>query len=129
MAAKVTRALVSADNHSHGIPANQGADTTLHEQIARHTRFLGHRNGVAERRGNGVWQFGAITTGTLRQAFQNVFGTVDAFVLDQRFQRIKPFTGFNGIIILVHQTLPLDSKGASWATISSLSRCKLEMLR
>jgi len=129
VATEVTRALVGAHHHGHGVPSNQRANAALHEQIARHARFLGHRDAVTEWRGYGIRQFGAIAAGSLGKPFKNVFGTVYAFVLDQRFQRIQPFTGFNGIIILVHQTLPLASKGATPATISDQRRCEVDKLR
>ncbi len=113
MAAKISGTLVGAHNHGHGIPADQGANTALHEEVAGHRRLLGHRNTVPEWRGNGIWQFGSVTARPFREPLKNVFGPVYAFVLDQRFQRVQPFTGFNGIIVLVHQTLPLASKSAA----------------
>src|SRR5690554_5002684 len=82
VATQITRALVGPHRHGHGIPANQGADTALHEQITRHSGFLGNRNTVTERRSNRVRQLGAVPAGTLRQALQYVFGTLNAFVID-----------------------------------------------
>jgi hypothetical protein len=73
MAAKISGTLVGAHNHGHGIPADQGANTALHEEVAGHRRLLGHRNTVPEWRGNGIWQFGSVTARPFREPLKNVF--------------------------------------------------------
>ena len=65
VATELAGALIGPYHHGHGIPADQRADTPLHEQIPRHAGFITHGNGVAERRGDGVWQLGAFPAGPL----------------------------------------------------------------
>jgi hypothetical protein len=110
---QLSRALIRTHDHRHGIPADQRADPPLHEQITRHSRLLGHRNGVTEWCGDGIGQLGAIAAGSFGEPFQNVLGAINALLFDQRLQRIQPFTGLYGIIVLVHQTLPLALKSAA----------------
>jgi hypothetical protein len=48
--------VVGPHYHGHGIPAHQGPDSTLHEQVAGHHLLVGGGNRVAERGGNRRWQ-------------------------------------------------------------------------
>ena len=59
MPAQFPRALVGPHHHSQGIPADQGADAPLHEQVAGHQGFPHRRDGVAIGRVDGVGQAGA----------------------------------------------------------------------
>ena len=106
MPAQITRALIGPQYHGHGVPADQRTNTALHEQVARHPGFLGHRNGIAEGRRDGIRQLSAVAAGSFGEPFENVLGAINALLFDQRLQRIQPFTGLYGIIVLVHQTSP-----------------------
>ena len=53
VAAQAFVVFVGAHHHGQRIPAHQRANAALHEQIAGHHLFLGRRDGVAERRGDG----------------------------------------------------------------------------
>ncbi|MNG04545.1 hypothetical protein D3C84_876810 [compost metagenome] len=91
---------VGAHDHRQGIPAHHGADAALHEQVAGHPRFMGHRDAVAIRRGNGVRQLGAAAGGQLTHAGQQVMRAVFAFFVEYGLQGIQPFLGFDGIEVL-----------------------------
>ena len=80
MPAQITRALIGPQYHGHGVPADQRANSALHEQ--------------------------AVAAGSFGEPFENVLGAINALLFDQRLQRIQPFTGLYGIIVLVHQTSP-----------------------
>src|SRR5690606_25177357 len=54
MAAEAVLVLVGPHHHGQGIPADQGANSPLHKEIAGHALFPGGGNGVAKRGGDGV---------------------------------------------------------------------------
>ncbi|MCY1396850.1 hypothetical protein D9M71_118350 [compost metagenome] len=91
---------VGAHHHRHRVPAGHRADAAFHEQVARHARFVAHRNAVAIRRGDGVGQLRAAAGGQLAHAGQQVVRAVFTFVLKYGFQGIQPFLGFDGIEVL-----------------------------
>ena len=56
MSAESVLIVVGAHHHRHRVPSHQGADTALHEQIARHGPLILRRDGVAKRCRNGAGQ-------------------------------------------------------------------------
>ncbi|MCY1343658.1 hypothetical protein D9M71_497130 [compost metagenome] len=91
---------VGAHHHRQRVPANHRADAAFHEQVAGHTRFVGHRNGVAVRGGGGVGQLRAAAGSQLTHAGQQVVRAVFAFFVEYGLQGIQPFLGFDGIEVL-----------------------------
>ncbi|MDT4845168.1 hypothetical protein FQZ97_791470 [compost metagenome] len=91
---------VGAHHHGQRVPAHQRADAAFHEQVAGHARFVGHRDGVAVRRGDGVGQLGATAGGQLAQAGHQVMRTIVTLAVEDGFQRVQPFLGFDGIDVL-----------------------------
>src|SRR5690606_34433709 len=68
MPAQVIPGFVGTHHHGNSIPANQGADTPFHEQVAGHTGFLDRWNRVAVRGSDGIGKLSTFTGGTLRES-------------------------------------------------------------
>ncbi|MNZ81061.1 hypothetical protein D3C78_997170 [compost metagenome] len=100
MATQVRVLLVRAHHRGQGVPADQRADAPFHEQVARHACLVGHRDGVAVRRGDGVGQLGAGARGLFAHAGQQVVGAAFTFTIEDGLQGVQPFLGFDGIEIL-----------------------------
>lgn len=100
VAAQVRVVLVRPHHHRQGVPAHQGADPALHEQVAGHACFVGYRNGVAVGRGDRVGQLGAATAGQLAHAGHQVMSAVFTFAVEYGLQGVQPFLGFDGIEVL-----------------------------
>jgi len=86
-------------NRSPGIGADQGADTTLHEQVAGHRRFAVNRNRIAVRGCHREGHLHPVAAQAIRQAGHQVAGTIFALTIQYRFQGIYPFRGFDRIEI------------------------------
>src|SRR5690606_25657030 len=73
---------VRAHHHRQGVPADQGANATLHEQVAGHLRFAGDGDGVAVGRGDAVGQGCAATGGQFTHPGHQVVGAVFTFAIE-----------------------------------------------
>ena len=91
---------VGAHHHGHRVPANQRANAAFHEQVARHACFVGYGNRVAVRRGNGIRQLRTGAGSELTHTGHQVVSAVFAFFVENRFQGVQPFLGFDGIEVL-----------------------------
>ncbi|MNO93418.1 hypothetical protein D3C76_850190 [compost metagenome] len=100
VATQIRVLLVGTHHHGQCVPAHQRADASLHEQVARHASLVRYRNGVAIRRGDRVRQLGTGTGGQLAHAGHQVVGAVFTFAIEDGFQRVQPFLGFDGIEVL-----------------------------
>ena len=100
VATQVRISEVGAHHHGQGVPAHQGANAAFHEQVARHACFVGYRDGVAVRRGDGVGQLRAAAGGELTHAGHQIVSAIFTFTVDDRFKRVQPFLGFDGIEVL-----------------------------
>ena len=89
--------VVGAHYHCQRIPANQRADTALHEQIAGHALFSGRLDGVAKGRGDCRRKFGALLGGVAHQHFQEIGGSRLALMAQDTVEGIQPFLSFLGV--------------------------------
>ncbi|RMP03941.1 hypothetical protein ALQ30_05663 [Pseudomonas syringae pv. persicae] len=100
VAAQIRVVQVGFDDHCQCVPAHQRANAAFHEQVARHACFVGDRNRVAVWRSDGVRQLRTTTGGQLAQTGHQVVSAVFAFFVENRFQGVQPFLGFDGIEVL-----------------------------
>ena len=91
---------VRAHNHRHRVPAYQRANAAFHEQVARHACFVGNRNRVAVWRGDGVRELRTGACSELTHTGHQVVSAFFAFFVENRFQGVQPFLGFDGIEVL-----------------------------
>ncbi len=91
---------VGAHHHRQCVPADQGANAALHEQVARHLGFTGNGDGVAVRRGDAVGQGGAATCGQFTHPGHQVVSAVFTLAVEDGLEGVQPFLGFDGIEIL-----------------------------
>ena len=91
---------VRAHYHRHGVPTYQRANAAFHEQVARHACFVGNGDGVAVWRGDGVGQLRTAAGCEFTHTGHQVVSTVFAFFVENRFQGVQPFLGFDGIEVL-----------------------------
>ncbi|MNZ88474.1 hypothetical protein D3C78_1073680 [compost metagenome] len=86
--------------HGHRVPAYQRANAAFHEQVARHACFVGNGDRVAVRRGDGVRQLRTAAGRQFTHTGHQIVSTVFAFFVENRFQGVQPFLGFDGIEVL-----------------------------
>ncbi len=94
--------VICAHHHGQCIPAHQGPDTTLHEQIARHQLLVARCDGVAEGRGNCSRQAHAGLGGVLGKLDKQLSGALRPAVLADRVQRVHPFPCFDRVLVFGH---------------------------
>ena len=97
VAAHARGLFVGAHDAGHRVPADQGLDAGFHGHVARVLFLQVHRDGVHIGGGGVVRQIGAGAAGLVHQAFQQVVGAFDAFLLDDGGEGIEPLPGFLGI--------------------------------
>ena len=91
---------VRAHYHRHGVPTYQRANAAFHEQVARHACFVGYGDGIAVWRGDGVRQLRTAAGREFAHTGHQIVSTVFAFFVENRFQGVQPFLGFDGIEVL-----------------------------
>ena len=97
MPAQIARTPVGAHHHGQSIPANQTANSTLHEQVTGHRRFVSGRNGIAIGSRHRKWQAGTGSCQSPRQTLQQSGSRRHTFTLQNAFERIQPFFLFFSI--------------------------------
>ncbi len=100
VAAQVRILQIRTHHHGQSIPADQGADSTLHEQVAGHLGFTGDGDGVAVRRGDAVGQRSTATCGQFAHPGHQVVSAVFTLAVEDGLEGVQPFLGFDGIEIL-----------------------------
>ncbi len=103
MATQALVVLVCPHHHGQGIPADQGADAALHEQVAGHTLFPRGGNGIAKRGGDGIGRGDAGFGGGIEQLADQKPRAFLSLETDDGVQGFEPFLCFCRIVILIHK--------------------------
>ena len=123
-------ALVGAEHHGQGVPANERANAPLHEQVAGHERLLGGRDRVSIRRCQHVGQTLAGLRQPGRQAFHQQVRPVDPVLPDDRLQRVEPLLGLLGVDVLnVPRVFHRDPPGSARTPVCAHYISSLQALR
>jgi hypothetical protein len=95
--------VVGAHDHGDSIPADQGADAPLHEQVAGHGRLLGGADRIVKRRRDGTGQAHAAVDRVLGDLAHQVVGAFLTGVVDNTIERVHPFARLGRVAILQHR--------------------------
>ena len=98
--AEIVIALVGAEHHGQGVPANERANAALHEQVAGHERLFGGRDRVSIRGCQHVGQTLAGLRQPRRQALHQHVRPAAPVFPDDRLQRVEPLLGLLGVDVL-----------------------------
>ncbi len=100
VAAELGRLLVRAQDDRHGVPADRRADLVLELAIAGRLRLLLGRDRVPVRRGRQERRHRAGTQRLVAQHAEQIPGSLGSRMLQNRAQRVDPFLGLDGIVIV-----------------------------
>ena len=93
--------LVGAQHDRGGVPPDQRTNLVLDHAVTRVSRLVVGRDGVNVGAVGGKRQSGALAPRRLNDSAQQFVDPLDAFKGLDGVQRIKPFTCFGGVAILV----------------------------
>src|SRR5207237_1404805 len=83
--------LVGADDHGHGVPADDALDATFEVAAAGEARLFADGDGVDVGRVGGEGEADAAGVGLVLELGQEVAGAVGAARLQDALQRVEPF--------------------------------------
>ena len=99
MPADAAAELVRADDHRHGVPADDALDAAFDLAVARILGLEFDRNGVDIGRGRAGGEGHADAEGPFAEFFQQELGPLPPLGLADEVERLQPFRRFLGIVI------------------------------